>query len=610
MRTDLFQYEMTQTSAIFGRKAQTRVVFDDEGARTDGRTVYLPKLALGKELDDETIAVMRGYVDHEAGHNRHSDMPILLDAYREWGLRGEGWIARLHNGIEDVWLERRVMRDYPGAERNLRATSRSVNRETLAAIESGELPPERRDNPFAVIGVAITWEGRKDYGGEENGKLIETLPPELAEKLSGYVARTLKCRDTKETLALAQEIADELREEYAEPEAKPKPMPDEGKPEGETTEGEGESEKPEEGEGEEPEGEEGEGEEAEEESRSSAAADEKAEPLDPDMAETVNRKLEEFKPDVARGDYVQPDTSGDRWWHRKNCAGSGHSLITSVLGGGSAALYDEAVRRMTGEISVMRRGLERALLSRMNRDWDAGREMGRLDTRRLVAASAGRPHVFKQLKPREELDTAVTFLVDLSGSMGRGYGSRMQLAADATIGMVEALARTPVAVEVLGFSQVRGYAPEARELVGASRTEKLDQWVFKSFEDRLFEAKGALSMLPSAASGNNCDGEAVMLAYDRLRKRKEKKKVLFVLSDGNPQCATRNATSLYRHLQDSVKYIEGQGVEVVAVGVQTESVRHYYSRCVVVNDLGQLAKATTGLLGGLLLPDRRRGRVA
>jgi len=105
---------------------------------------------------------------------------------------------------------------------------------------------------------------------------------------------------------------------------------------------------------------------------------------------------------------------------------------------------------MSGYGNVMRRKLERAWMSKDNRDWDGGREDGRLDTRRFVGAFNGRQDVFKKREPRAEMDTALTVLIDLSGSMG---GSKIRIAEQCAIALAEAVDKTGVAYEVLGFTQ-------------------------------------------------------------------------------------------------------------------------------------------------------------
>jgi hypothetical protein len=141
MKTDLLQHELTRTSAIFGRKHDVRVRFHGSAALTDGNTIILPSLAFGVEVDDDLAAVMRGYVDHEAGHVRHTDFAGVRPLREKARLAGDTLTARIGNALEDIWLERRVIGEYPGAEANLRATTTHVNRRSSSRSRRERFPP-------------------------------------------------------------------------------------------------------------------------------------------------------------------------------------------------------------------------------------------------------------------------------------------------------------------------------------------------------------------------------------------------------------------------------------------------------------------------------------
>jgi cobaltochelatase CobT len=307
-------------------------------------------------------------------------------------------------------------------------------------------------------------------------------------------------------------------------------------------------------------------------------------------------------------------TAGDLWHHRL-----GDTPESTLLRKLSAADYDARISGMTGPVNVLRRTLERLLMARERRDWNTAQEAGRLDARRFPAALAGRTAVFKTRKDRAELDTAVSFLVDLSGSMGTGAGMPAGYAQDCVMAMAEAIDRTSIAYEVLGFSN-RAQAPGVREVLeavdgyrvlgGYTRVERLDMWVFKAFRERLYEAKGALAAIDACPAGNNTDGEAVWQAYLRLRERPEKRKVMFVLSDGMP--AAETFTSVHgcpfdAHLTDVLARIEADcHVRCVGLGICSDAVERFFRTWVRVDDVAHLADEGMGLLARVLLDDRRR----
>lgn len=129
-------------------------------------------------------------------------------------------------------------------------------------------------------------------------------------------------------------------------------------------------------------------------------------------------------------------------------------------------------------------------------------------------------------------------------------------------------------------------------------------YVFKAFEERLFEAKGPLSKIHVNAEGNNTDGEAVGYAYDRLRKRPEKRKVFMTFSDGYPAARSDSPMGLERHLRDQIDMLVRDGTDVIGVGIVSDAVKQFYPHWVVVEDVGQLASSAMDLIARVLMGER------
>jgi cobalamin biosynthesis protein CobT len=690
MRSDLLQHELARTSAVFGRKHDVRVVFRADLALTDGSTIILPSMGYGRTVDEETAAVMRGFVDHEAGHVRHTDFKALKTWREAWSARGDTLAPKIANALEDIWLERRVMSEYPGAEANLLTTSNAVNRKFLARVARGEVSEAQLAEPRAIAAVAITWQGRLGYGGLTQAECLALLRSAwLRSRLPVWVAGIGAGRNTAAVCRLADRIAREIENERAERErvheeerrrreeaAEEEPDagegergddeaaaagPEDGDPAGgagepcsggdepaeaEDAEGEGaaaagappasEGEDTGAGEGASTKevddngpGAEGAGAESAEDADEPAAsgstgsesgaaegpdAARKApcplsrpatvDPLDvPDAAEVLRDALDAGG--LLAG-YRAFSTEHDRWHHRSQA-----SPHAELMRGRDAGHYDRLLAGMTGEVNAMRRALERMLLAQEHRDWEHAREAGRLDARRFPAVVAGHCNVFKTRQDRSGLDTAVTILVDLSGSM---HGSRAIAARDCVMALCEALTRTTVTCEVLGFSNsemIPGVHEAARAggMGAYARIETLDMWIFKAFHERLFEAKGAIASLDEYAGGDNTDGEALWRAYLRLRDRPEKRKVMLVLSDGEPCAMTFSDDHrvFEAHLREVLARVEGEGrVECVGLGIQSSAVADFYRRWVCVDDVAQLATEGVGLLAEVLLGRGRR----
>ena len=634
MKGDLFSHEISKTSSIFGRKKSVNVVFKGDGAATDGTNIYLPSLNHNSEVTDKEASIMRGYVDHEAGHVRHTDFEALNEFGMECAKDKNKLLRSVHNALEDVWLERRVIEEYPGALENLSATTKSVNDTFLKAYKVGAVTDKQLSDDKFISAVAMTWEGRKDYPDPTSKECIDLLPKDIQERLPKWIASLDGCTNTADVITLAKIVEKEIRD--ADEEKNPTPPPtnpsdeedEDDDNDGDKPGGSGSGDDPDECEGETSTQDVANGDEASEGDGGSAESADSEDDVDgrkptkrvgsdndsvsgssdSDMEDDVydnfdlneivskeiadNQKMSRDETDV--NNYRPYTTANDKWKTKKT---------TRRLKHGSADVYDTRLTRMSGDVNVMRRKLERALMAKDNRDWDGGRDDGRLDTRRLVGAFNGRQDVFKKKQPRAEMDTAFTILIDLSGSMS---GSKVHIAEQCAMALAESVDKTGVKYEVLGFEQsgimTDRYVPRA-EGGEYSRYRPLNMYVFKAFEERLFESKGAMSSIANCVGNGNPDGEALMSAYARLKARPEKRKVLMVLSDGQP-AADGDYIQGHYYLYKVVREIMKAGTDVVGIGIATTAVKEYYPNHVVVSSVKDLSGVALDQLSKILLGER------
>lgn len=192
--------------------------------------------------------------------------------------------------------------------------------------------------------------------------------------------------------------------------------------------------------------------------------------------------------------------------------------------------------------------------------------------------------IFKKRIKSEVLDAAVTVLVDHSGSMG---GSKIAHAAVAMGLLNETIGNTlHVPLEILGFTYDTGtwisnYRSHSEPRVSTEQVIK------------------ALGISCARMMASNADGEAIMYAFERLRQRKEKKKLLIVLSDGQPAAyhPRHVEADIVRYTQDVIKKIEQvPGVLIVGVGIQTKSVVSLYKHSRVIADSAELENSLLSLI--------------
>ena len=604
MKTSTFVNELTKSSAVFGRKHDVKVVFTGNQAATNGETIKLPAIDRNSTMTDEQMDILRGYVDHESGHVKHTNHAAVQRLARECKANGDMHLKSVWNALEDIWLERRVIEDYPGAAHNLRATATAVNKEYLQAVKENPSIPEK---DRAIGAVAITWEGRKSYGGDTCQECLDTASADLQSAVKKWVGALDHCKTTEDVIALARVVDKSLRDEDYKEEPE-----DEGtthEPEGDDTgDGEGRSEPdpdntddPETGSDDEGTDEVGEpdapvdeptGDPADDDAPTSGDDEEDdVEPYNPELQDAITRMFERGEMTTGSGFEYTPWTEKDAWHHR-TFPGRKSSRLRECDG----ADYDRLLSKMASEANSMRSKLMRSLMSKQKRDWDYGREDGRLDTKRFTQAFNGRPNVFKMRTDRSELDTAVTVLVDLSGSMSY----KIMLATQCCIAICETLEKANIAYEVLGFTNPY---TNPKDGVHYDRALPLDMYIFKQFDERLFDSKGALASMQHMALSDNSDGDAIEKAHDRLLDRKESRRVMLVLSDGSPACSG-DWMAIDRYTRQAVHDAEKSGTDIIGLGILDESVQRYYPKYTVINDISDLAGAAMDQLARALIGER------
>lgn len=596
------------------------------------------------DASEELMVAIEGFLDHEVGHVLETNFHVARVA----NSMGAG---QIFNVIEDTRVERRMMARFPGSARNLQGVAEFFCNKKRKTLDEGCADPMGELLPCAFR----AWAGQTVFADFMHDKWHLVEP--VGSMIGDYAKRTLPYLKTSEDVLEAaaeikrildtpppEEDQDEPNDEGDDAEDKsdkdgeksPGGTPDDdGEPsESDPSDGDDESDKDDSGDTD------GKG-EGEGKSESSDGDD-----TDSDAGSDMDEENIRDEPD---SDGKVDETGG----------GSGSELtdspkpsdvfesmkdfskeISEELGdAATVALASASYRVWTTDLDVveeaplapasavtemqdavdhmigpMQKGLERAIASRALKSWSYGHRSGRLNCgslARLVAFNDDR--VFRRREEKQGLDVAVTLLVDCSGSMR--HNRRICTAGLAAYGLASVLERIRVPCEVLGFTaDGRGMdggllAKMARgEGFVYSRVLPLHHLIFKAFAERLnVESKRRIASMvdmPTAMTYlyENVDGESVAWAGSRLSMRKEKRKILIVLSDGEPCCpGDRSAQEV--NLIESINLIERAGIEVLGIGINTDCVKRFYKRNLVLHELNKLPELVMKQISAALISD-------
>ena len=261
-------------------------------------------------------------------------------------------------------------------------------------------------------------------------------------------------------------------------------------------------------------------------------------------------------------------------------------------------------------ITKLANKLQRQLLAKQNRAWEFDLEEGLLDSSKLprIIMDPYNSLSFKKEKDLEFKDTVVTLLIDNSGSM---RGRPITIAAICADILSRTLERCSVKVEILGFTTKNWKGGQSRELwnkkgktKNPGRLNDLRHIIYKSADTHWRQAKNNLGlMLKEGLLKENIDGEAISWAYNRLKKRKEERKILMVISDGAPvddsTLSVNSGDFLEKHLKKTVKFIEEKTeTEILAIGIGHD-VSRYYNRAIKITDVNELGDVMISQLSTL-----------
>jgi len=568
-----FQQIAGRYAAIVGRRSRGSVPvlfqgkYDEKRACTDGKNILLPSLPAGTVMSTRDYRVFCGFIDHEAGHLRHTDFEPVQELTKEERVE-----KHLLNVIEDVRMENRVVEYYPGARSDLDFLDEVINQEMKKKMQEEGVSLTVAVAVFASIYRECYWHRgidncQFDLPKMEDVKELVPIGKLLTEEMP-------KLSDTRGSLILARRVKELLPDVDWEEETTPEKMKGEGLPEGD---GSG----PKMG-----------NEELEEllaqiaEMLDSHEAKDKALVALMSSIEEENQEDNEIKPGQRGTDWFPPLTlENDK---------------ILVYPNDNMVEFDRIKAQIFPESRALKKMLGIYLRSRHKRAWNRGMTEGRLDNPMLQSlVTTGNLKVMKTRRNRDTVHTSVQILVDQSSSM-----PTMET-VQATILVAEAMAGIlNLKLSIVGFmteNHRRRYDLEHGLQPGVGRLEPMTLYLFKDFEEDYNSARKRLGGMRT--SGCTPLGEAYGHGFERLVRRTEPKRVLWIISDGEPYFSIGDGQHDDHILMDRIfrkckRY--GIGTFGMYIGTGSSTLGEYVEKYVQTTNWTQVPETVLAVIKGMI----------
>lgn len=525
-------------AAAYGEKFGVKVLIQGQDAFTDGERIVIPT---ANPDNPHYQQIAWGYLAHEAAHIRHTNFDMVQKASSK-PIR-----KALLNIIEDVRIENELAKDYPG-------TRRSISQVIEYMVDTQQMCVPEQLEPASNLQAWLLFRLRCHFLGQKaltalyqavDERVRQLFPAAAMSRLSAMLTAVPSLGSTGEVLKLVDAIVAMLEEESRPPQDESDADSGNNIGQAASNDSSSDSQTPE---------------------TDSSATGDAAETGDSDNSDQADNLRQALEASAAQ---FEPDTFTQVAEVLSEQA-EGHQGVTplSLPQAEQAMLGDEAILTLSASESAQIRARLRGMVqsSQDNRN-HAKRHGLRVATHRLAASQAGESRLFIQRQPRIAPNAAVHLLVDISGSMGKpiGEGNRkyFHVANEAALALAMALEGIPGVVPAVS------YFPGIHQEVSIALLPKQSVRHRAACFDQ--KPRGCTPM-----------AQAMWFAANSLLAQKQKRKLMIVLTDGDPDD--------WAATHDIVDRCRRSGFELLGIGIQTRSVEKFFPQSIVINDVKDLKR--------------------
>lgn len=532
-----------------GKKMKVNVKFGHDQPATDGNTIYLPYLPLD---DDKTRILGLGFVVHEAGHIRFTDFKC--------GPPVSSLHGHIRNIFEDVRMEGEIMSLYPGAKNVLCDFFDFLVEDEYFSLDG--------HTPAQVVSRYMLYSLRSSALGQSaflplakaSASDLEGLVSRAAmTRIISVMSRVITAENTQDVHNLALEVIGILEDDVKPPEDDDDEQPENKNDSGSTPQDDEQEQS-------------GSGENESTDDDEESAQQEEAPSYCPDKT-AVQDMLEATSDDLDKDlfESIIPknlqDAVEEAIQNGAVCSGDGYADVPPLPLGDHAEVYAE----VNQQTYALRQRLQSFMQASKRVKRGTSQSGLKLHDKKLHRVKIGNNSIYRTKQRKKAVNTVVQILMDRSYSME----GMMDLATNATLAVASALESIPgVRVAASAFP---GRMADVEPLTYLGEAVKQTAARYPAIV-----ASGGTPLLP-----------ALMWSTRQLLECKEERKLLLVITDGEPDDPVE--------CKKVMSQMRANKIETMGLGIMVPSVDDLFEISQCISKKEELASAMFSMLQENLL---------
>jgi len=576
---------LTVIAGLFAEQSGIKVVRGDK-ACTDGKKIILPHHRNELWLSEADIITNLGYLFHETGHVLHTD--FTKDYFDErTPVR-----KMVTNLLEDIRIERKLSESFHIVRRYLDKLTR------ILAEKKGFYDEVREDSPKpALFQAYMLYKLRAEILGQKaldplakstEEVCAKVFPPTMLLKLDVLMRRVLKCKSTEDVAKLAEEILKMLDEEQQQEEQPPdqqKQQQQQQSEQGGDSSGQGQSQDDQTQDGQSEDGQsqgglsqnsqsqDGQSQSGQSQGGQSPAGHGCSGSAGSSIREVMEMAEKDVKAGIGEALAQQANTIAQANHKQHSTPMQFPDVCPHHLDGGMMSL--EGIRASSN-------ALRNRMLQWQSQVQDAdvyhANSGMSFDVKRLWKRRFGSP-VFMREEEGLDLQAAISIVVDRSGSMSH----EIKMAIEATVATALAFDHPSIQHQVIAFPwRSRGGNP------GVS--------VIKDWNEGVRKLASRIPRMD--ADGYTPMAEAILYSAAQLAGREEVRKLMLLVTDGQPDCAEA--------AMESIRVARQHGIHVIGLGIKVDPSGVFgQQHSATIHKMSDLAPAMIGLVRNVFVETRQ-----